>query len=317
MCRKRDVDGLLRATAYQSKDSLRQLKVRQEALEALGTLRDRAAVLPLIAIIENTAADSPRIAAARALGMIGDARAVGPLSVVLREVKEHCGSGLSQALDRQLHAYLRQAVIDALGRIEDARTIEPLIGALSDPDPSTREEALSRLAEKRDPRAVKPLGAALHSATWLLRQSAILEALRSIGGAVAERILQEWQRQQQEFTEKAEEHERLRRSMQEEEQRRQTETEERVRRLRPEIDRMTRELIEIGRRGGFLAMGPGGSGGGQSKARARVIGERLDEIGGIELMRSVGQRVARELGPGSGAGRELEAAWDGIGSWHG
>ena len=41
------------------------------------------------------------------------------------------------------------------------------------------------------------------------------------------------------------------------------------------------------------------------------------EIGGFALMQAVGYEVGDYFDPGSGRGRELEAAWDGIGNWKG
>lgn len=46
---------------------------------------------------------------------------------------------------------------------------------------------------------------------------------------------------------------------------------------------------------------------------AREIGEQLNAMGGIDLMRAAGYRVAYSLG--SAKGRELEYAWNQIGHW--
>lgn len=54
---------------------------------------------------------------------------------------------------------------------------------------------------------------------------------------------------------------------------------------------------------------------GQARHRARQIGEELNETGGIKLMLAAHEVVGSQLG--SGAARELEAAWDGIGEWAG
>ena len=80
-----------------------------------------------------------------------------------------------------------------------------------------------------------------------------------------------------------------------------------------EIMMLIEELIRVGQKAPdgrststFLNIG---------KARAREIGERLNQIDGNELMLAVHSRVSQSLGGSSG--RELEVAWDGIGEWMG
>jgi HEAT repeat protein len=53
--------------------------VREQAIHSLGELKDPLATLPLIRFLENDPDSCHRIAVANALGMIGDARAVGSL----------------------------------------------------------------------------------------------------------------------------------------------------------------------------------------------------------------------------------------------
>jgi len=83
-----------------------------------------------------------------------------------------------------------------------------------------------------------------------------------------------------------------------------------------EVESLTDELIGIGKTDGFLSLQPGGKYNEKKRhIRAFEIGERLNDMGGLELMRKVGYSVAQLFPPGSTAGRELEAAWVGIGSW--
>lgn len=60
---------------------------------------------------------------------------------------------------------------------------------------------------------------------------------------------------------------------------------------------------------------------GDKKERVRQIGQRLEELGGFDLMLVVHEHITKELGPitpfASAYGRGLELAWDGIGVWRG
>jgi hypothetical protein len=85
--------------------------------------------------------------------------------------------------------------------------------------------------------------------------------------------------------------------------------------LGPEGDRLVAELIEIGFRDDFI----GGQAGGKFDhrryhRRAREIGSRLHELGGMKLMLAAGYRVRAVSGP---LARHLEFAWAGIGEWIG
>jgi hypothetical protein len=74
----------------------------------------------------------------------------------------------------------------------------------------------------------------------------------------------------------------------------------------PKSKQLTNELISIGKTKGYLPRGPG---------RTREIGEELNRIGGMDLMRRVHEQVYSSLG--NVKARELESAWAGIGSWQG
>jgi len=85
--------------------------------------------------------------------------------------------------------------------------------------------------------------------------------------------------------------------------------------LGPEADTLVSELIEIGEREeGYLSDQPGGSYDENGKhVRAREIGERLNQLGGKDLMVAAAYRVKAALG--SAAARYLESAWAFIGDW--
>jgi len=61
-----------------------------------------------------------------------------------------------------LDASVRQAVANALGKVGDARAVEPLLAQLSDPTASVRQAVINALVRIGDPRAVEPLLARLN-----------------------------------------------------------------------------------------------------------------------------------------------------------
>lgn len=107
-----------------------------------------------------------REGAVKALGEIGDARAVEPLIVVL------------EAQDGPI----RWKVARALGEIGDARAVEPLIQALADEKGLVRLEAAKALGKIGDRRAMEVLTEALEDESSLV-QDAAREALEQIQAA--------------------------------------------------------------------------------------------------------------------------------------
>jgi hypothetical protein len=79
----------------------------------------------------------------------------------------------------------------------------------------------------------------------------------------------------------------------------------------PSAEDLINELIAIGRVEGAL-LAPRGS---ELRGRIQSVGSALNDIGGMELMLQAHAAVRQSLGPVRA--RELEAAWDGIGTWHG
>ena len=117
------------------------------AAKALGEIGDARAVEPLILAVGNERSGSY---AAEALGEIGDARAVEPLIGVLSS-SDYPG------------VHCRAA--EALGKIGDARAVEPLIEALNDSgeenNPSNSKFAAGALGKIGNARAVEGLIEAL------------------------------------------------------------------------------------------------------------------------------------------------------------
>lgn len=81
-----------------------------------------------------------------------------------------------------------------------------------------------------------------------------------------------------------------------------------------EVQRFLDELVRIGKTEDFLSERPGGSFNRESRhIRARDIGRRLNEIGGLALMEYANRYVRRKLG--KNLSWHLEAAWKDIGQW--
>jgi hypothetical protein len=84
--------------------------------------------------------------------------------------------------------------------------------------------------------------------------------------------------------------------------------------LRDEAQKLIIELIEIGKKDDYLSERPGGLFNGQChNIRARAIGRRLNEIGGLELMQVARERVRKKLKMNMAS--HLDYAWVKIGEW--
>ena len=108
------------------------MSVRRHAAKALGEIGDVRAVEPLI-----KALGEGNSSAAGALGKIGDVRAVEPLIKAF-------GEGNSSAAG-------------ALGKIGDGRAVEQLIKLLKDESSDVRRNTVKALGKIRDPRAIGPI----------------------------------------------------------------------------------------------------------------------------------------------------------------
>lgn len=83
---------------------------------------------------------------------------------------------------------------------------------------------------------------------------------------------------------------------------------------RTDVERMLDELVRIGKTDDFLSERPGGAFNRDCRhIRAREIGKRLDEIGGLPLMQFANRHVRRKLG--KNLSWHLEASWKDIGAW--
>ena len=142
--------------------------IQVQAAKALGELGDVRAVEPLIAALRGP--DKLRQAAAEALGKLGDARAVEPLIASLKEDPSE---------------NVRQAAAEALGKLGDVWALESLIASLKeDCTENVRQAAAEALGKLGDVRAVEPLIAALKDSKENVRPSAA-RALGELGDARA------------------------------------------------------------------------------------------------------------------------------------
>lgn len=84
---------------------------------------------------------------------------------------------------------------------------------------------------------------------------------------------------------------------------------------RDEINQLIDELVVIGKKDDYLSEIPGGGYNAQCRhLRTRLIGDRLNKIGGLSLMHWVYEKVRKKVGKVLAS--HLEYAWNDIGEWH-
>ncbi len=83
---------------------------------------------------------------------------------------------------------------------------------------------------------------------------------------------------------------------------------------KPEVEELLNELFQIGKVDDFLSERPGLPFNSQCRhIRARKIGTRFNEIGGLQLMEYALKKIQKKLG--KNMADHLEYAWSGIGQW--
>ncbi|MGA9771432.1 MAG: HEAT repeat domain-containing protein [Blastocatellia bacterium] len=145
------------------------------------------AVEGLIAVVQDkNAAPESRAAAAHALGVIADPRAIKSLTLLLKDeryfVRQQAAFALGQmgegAIVQLLESAnsstpaIRESAIEALGSFKAPRAIDKLIEALSDSNPSVRSAAVKALGETQSPAAVTPLLSLLRDESGALKSQA-------------------------------------------------------------------------------------------------------------------------------------------------
>lgn len=135
-------------------------ELRMAAANALGRLGDDAATPKLVAALDDS--DSRvQARAAHALGRLDDPRAVGSL-----EERLTAGDEL-----------LRRAAADALGSLATDRALRALLTLLDDGDESLRRLAASALGNASSTEPVKPLVAALTDDSGPVRRAAVFSII--------------------------------------------------------------------------------------------------------------------------------------------
>lgn len=120
---KRDLRGLIKVLGYE-----RGQWVRKDSARALGELGDARAVEPLIIALKDK--DEFVVSeAAEALGKLGDTRAVLPLTLLLKHRE----------------SFVRSAAARSLGKLGDSNAVESLTLALDDKDEFVHDSAARAL----------------------------------------------------------------------------------------------------------------------------------------------------------------------------
>jgi HEAT repeat protein len=122
--------------------------------EGLAGLRDPRAVEPLITMLRDERWHEQHSDIIRALGEIGDTRAVEHLIPFL----DYCDPRKTPGVYRE-YRYTCGAAVEALGKIGDARAVEPLLAVLRCPFHADlkKECVIEALVRIGDPRAIEPL----------------------------------------------------------------------------------------------------------------------------------------------------------------
>jgi len=167
---KRDVKGLIKALRYEQ-----DAKVRRDAARALGRIGDARAVEPLINALKDGVVDV-REAAAQALD-------------ALKWKPDKGEAGIAYWIQKGKNdkdRTTRQSAINALGQIGEP-AVRPLIAELESGSWTRSSNAAAALGLIGDPRAVEPLIAtlAVHGKSNSVVHNAAVEALGQIGDARA------------------------------------------------------------------------------------------------------------------------------------
>jgi HEAT repeat protein len=175
--------------------------VRAAAVAFFGTHKERSAPV----LIQALQRPQTAVAAAEALGQIGEREALVPLTDALRHGPPEAKRSAARALGRlgvtELtgefvtmlqtgDALTRVAAIEALGWLKEPRAVEPLIGALSDTNPEARRAASDALAAIGRP-AVAPLAKLADSQDEWIREGS-RRALGSIDDPDARQARATW-----------------------------------------------------------------------------------------------------------------------------
>lgn len=159
-------------------------KFRLAAAEALGKIGDKNAVESLIDIVsdENEKSVYVRESAAVALGMIGDMRAVDPFLSILEAKKSF--------LDK--FTFLKERVIEALGKIDvsnNKRVLSVFKNALLDASPQVRLNAVESLMNTKSDDAPDLIRKMLYDEDEEVARNSVIALYNLLGDSVLDEIL--------------------------------------------------------------------------------------------------------------------------------
>ena len=198
-----DDDGRVRGQAVDALAEIDQEALERLLAEELGVDPDSADWAAVRAFAEALGANRPefRMAAASALGRIGDEDGVRPLVRRLSDPDERVRQRVCYALGRigdpravdQLTEQLddeaervRQAAADALASIGNGTAMRALLALLDDEQAEIRRVAASALGEAGSAQPVPPLVEALRDEHGAVRQAAVFSVIRLLSTAPTE-----------------------------------------------------------------------------------------------------------------------------------
>jgi hypothetical protein len=161
----------------------RKTAVRLGAVEALGVIRSRRAVAPLLELLKHDSSNEVRWSVTYSLALIGDETAVFPIVVALRDPDKYVRSGAATALDMlgwepheiptQAYYYIAKQEWDKIPSLGD-QVSAPLLWALKDRDPRVRAAAVDSLGELHTPASRGACSVALRDPDQFVRKRAAL-----------------------------------------------------------------------------------------------------------------------------------------------
>ncbi len=161
----------------------RKMAVRIGAVEALGVIRARQAVSPLVDLLRKDKCNEVRWAAVYSLALIGDETAISMLVTALRDTDKYVRYGAATALDifgwepqetpMRAYYYIAKQEWDKIPPLGETAN-EPLLWALMDRDPGVRVAAVDALGELHTPYARAACSITLRDPDPLVRKHAAL-----------------------------------------------------------------------------------------------------------------------------------------------
>jgi len=196
---RRNAEGIKMAKSIVSSLNSASIEVINNEMQTLIGMGD-VAVGPLIVALKST---NPvvRRAAVKALGAIGDSRAVAPLirlagdpDIIVRMTLAGVLANFDDirivdpllSLLRDKDFYVCRAALQpfSLGKVKHALAVDAIVGFLGDKETNTRLEAVKALGCIGNARATGPLIETLEDPDWIIQEHAIW-ALKEIGDLCA------------------------------------------------------------------------------------------------------------------------------------